>query len=522
MGVALGRILVLKSVNSGVRNLIAGADRDFGHVLLAIAGIGILMILQPIYYKRSTSFLESFILNYRLRVGKKIGNTSLQVIENIGEYPLFSGIVHQLSILSQSTHILIMFSQAVCEWFFVSVYVAIYISPSIAIAVFIGTTTLGLMVNLLNPEIKTLAAKMKELNAAYAQAIKDHLLGFKELKVNYKKQEDLQKTQAFYLKEYHDIIPEYMALTENVQYYVRLANYSLLGILVFILPIVFKWPTQQAVQIAIAILFLGIPLFRIIIHWGRLPFLDSILEDILSIEKSLDQQLQLPPPRQDVEPLAFNHALTIQNLTFTYTNKNEQPGYTLGPINMEIAKGEVLFIVGGNGSGKSTILKVLTGLYEASSGSIFIDQKKIKDENIDQYRELFAAIFTDFHLPNRLLGVKKVNTKKVNHLLSIFGLKGKTRIEGDRFTNINLSTGQKKRLAMLHAFLENKAIYIFDEVAADQDPEHRKLFYEFILPDIKAAGKTVLVVSHDDHYFHVADRILEMKEGKLTPYQTIE
>lgn len=521
LGVALGRILILKSVNTGLQNLIAGEQQAMSTMLWAIIGLLSLSIIQPVFYKKSTRFLEDFILSYRLRVGKKIRNTSLQAIEKIGEYPLFSGIVHQLGILSQSTHILIMFSQAVCEWLFVTLYVAIYVSFPVAVLVLFGVLLLGLTISLMNPRIKELTAKMKKINGAYAQAMKDLLFGFKELKVNYKKQEDLQQTQAVYLKEIHEILPEYMSLTENIQYYTRIANYSLLGALVFMFPFILKLPLQQAVQLAVAILFLGMPLIRIAVHWGRLPFLDSVLEDALRIEKNLDQQVQLyiSEPSRAVKPLQFDHSLTIKALKFAYASTDDQAGYQLGPIDLTIAKGEVLFIVGGNGSGKSTILKVLTGLYEATGGDIFVDEQAVIAENIGEYRELFAAIFTDFHLPNRLLGVKEVNKKKVKHLLSIFGLKGKTGIEGDRLTNIDLSTGQKKRLAMLQAFLENKAIYIFDEVAADQDPEHRKLFYEFILPDIKAAGKTVLVVSHDDHYFHVADRVLEMKKGVLVPYQ---
>ena len=82
-----------------------------------------------------------------------------------------------------------------------------------------------------------------------------------------------------------------------------------------------------------------------------------------------------------------------------------------------------------------------------------------------------------------------------------------------RFSTLDLSTGQRKRLAMVAALLDDKPIYIFDEWAADQDPGFRRYFYEGLLGELKARGKTVLAVTHDDRYFGVADRVVKRGEG---------
>ena len=169
--------------------------------------------------------------------------------------------------------------------------------------------------------------------------------------------------------------------------------------------------------------------------------------------------------------------------------------------------------MGGNGSGKSTLLKVISGLYYSSTGSVFINGKEI---DIAQYRYLFSAIFTDFHLFDRLYGLTQdIDQKKLNNLLKIMELDHKLSYKDNRFTTLDLSTGQKKRLAMVVSMMEDKPIYIFDEWAADQMPHFRDYFYYYLLPDLRNKGKSVIAVTHDDDYYHTADRVLKMDYGHL-------
>jgi putative ATP-binding cassette transporter len=132
---------------------------------------------------------------------------------------------------------------------------------------------------------------------------------------------------------------------------------------------------------------------------------------------------------------------------------------------------------------------------------------------------LYSVIFTDFHLFEQLYGIDDIDINRVNTLMKTMGLNGKTAFESNGFSNVNLSTGQKKRLAYIAAELEDKQIYIFDEWAADQDPEFRQYFYDVLLKDLKANGKTVIAVSHDDRYFYAADKMIKLDYGQIVPYQ---
>ena len=155
-------------------------------------------------------------------------------------------------------------------------------------------------------------------------------------------------------------------------------------------------------------------------------------------------------------------------------------------------------------------------MYWPAQGAIRIDDVAVGPANIQSYRNLFSAIFSDFHLFDKLHGLRDAAPERVNALLRLMEISDKTAFGDGRFTNTHLSTGQRKRLALVVSYLEDKPVYVFDEVAADQDPHFRRYFYETLLPELKSAGKTVVVVSHDDRYFHVGDRVLQMDYGKLS------
>jgi putative ATP-binding cassette transporter len=212
---------------------------------------------------------------------------------------------------------------------------------------------------------------------------------------------------------------------------------------------------------------------------------------------------------------SFN-AIRFEGVSFTYRDPDGNATFQAGPIDGEVRRGEILFLIGGNGSGKTTFLKLFTALYWPAQGAIRVDDVQIGPANIQSYRNLFSAIFSDFHLFDKLHGLADAAPERVNALLRLMELSHKTAFGGGRFSNTHLSTGQRKRLALVVSYLEDKPVYIFDEVAADQDPHFRRYFYETLLPELKSTGKTVVVVTHDDRYFHVADRVLQMDYGKLS------
>ncbi|WP_267548961.1 cyclic peptide export ABC transporter [Rhizobium rhizogenes] len=187
--------------------------------------------------------------------------------------------------------------------------------------------------------------------------------------------------------------------------------------------------------------------------------------------------------------------------------------FALGPIDLTIHSGEMLFIVGENGSGKTTLVKLLLGLYTPQAGEILLDGEAVTPEGRDDYRQLFSTIFSDYYLFDDL-AYGALPEEAAPHLQRL-GIAHKVSIDGDRFSTTDLSTGQRKRLALVQAWLERRPVIVTDEWAADQDPDFRRVFYEELLPEMKRQGRTLIVVSHDDRYFHVADRIIHMANGQI-------
>jgi len=209
-------------------------------------------------------------------------------------------------------------------------------------------------------------------------------------------------------------------------------------------------------------------------------------------------------------------AIALDGVTHSYHVEGEDHPFTVGPVSLTLTPGEVVFLVGGNGSGKTSLAKLVMGLYAPGAGSIAVDGAPVTDASRDAYRQRFSAVFSDFHLFDRLYGLegRDLDDRAAGYLRKL-QLADKVRVEGGRLSTTALSQGQRKRLALLTAYLEDRPFYVFDEWAADQDPVFKRLFYRELLPELRERGKGVLVISHDDHYYATADRILKMDQGLL-------
>ncbi|CAG4917654.1 cyclic peptide export ABC transporter [Paraburkholderia saeva] len=190
-------------------------------------------------------------------------------------------------------------------------------------------------------------------------------------------------------------------------------------------------------------------------------------------------------------------------------------GFELGPLSLTVERGETLFIVGENGCGKTTLIKLLLGLYQPDAGQLLLNGEPVGDEHLDAYRQLFSAVFSDYYLFDTLVPGEAILTAEAQAYLERLEIAHKVSIRDGAFTTTDLSTGQRKRLALVHAYLERRPVMVLDEWAADQDPTFRRIFYTEILPDLKRQGKTLIVISHDDRYFSAADRYIRLEEGRI-------
>ena len=215
---------------------------------------------------------------------------------------------------------------------------------------------------------------------------------------------------------------------------------------------------------------------------------------------------------ETISPKDFDR-LAIRDLRFRHNGDADV--FEIGPVNMDIRKGEVIFIFGGNGSGKTTLINTMIGLYPPSSGKIKVNETQIEGHLNPEYRSLFSVVFSDFYLFDELHGVEEANMSRWAYYLQLFELEGKVRLHGKQYSTTDLSTGQRKRLALITVLLERRPVLVLDEWAADQDPHFRKKFYREILPLLKQEGFTIVAITHDDAYFECADKLYRMEFGRL-------
>jgi len=240
-------------------------------------------------------------------------------------------------------------------------------------------------------------------------------------------------------------------------------------------------------------------------------------ERIKQMIKDVGGENQTDPKNQEF-PFLESHSVQLQlkDVIYRYHSLNnlQQASFEVGPISYEFTSGSIVFITGGNGSGKSTLAKLLTGLYEPDGGTIMLNKKIVSGRELGYY---YSAIFGDYHLFDRLYGIDWEDKKEqISHYLERLNLQDKVKIQNGVFSTTKLSTGQKKRLALLISYLEDRPICLFDEWAADQDPEYRRFFYQVLMPEMKASGKCIIAITHDDQYFHLADHVIKMNTGKMT------
>jgi putative ATP-binding cassette transporter len=221
----------------------------------------------------------------------------------------------------------------------------------------------------------------------------------------------------------------------------------------------------------------------------------------------------------DERPVAGWQQLELTNVRYTYSGGNGAESFGIGPIDLVLRPGEIVFITGGNGSGKSTLAKILTGLYIPDAGELRLDGRPVTSEIRESFRQMFSTVFADFFLFDTLIGSDGINLVALDEAardyLVRLQLDKKVKVEKGALSTLDLSQGQRKRLALLAAYMEQRPLYLFDEWAADQDPQFKAIFYFEIVPELKARGKTVLIISHDDQYYDLGDRLIKMKDGQI-------
>lgn len=290
-----------------------------------------------------------------------------------------------------------------------------------------------------------------------------------------------------------------------------------IGLLLFVVPQWLPQPIEVLSALTLTLLYLVRPITELVMSLPVVRNATIALERIASLERDLSGQRsqdgQEAWPQNALLLFDQDWRLELKAMRHHYPSSEDDSQFVLGPIDLTISRGEILFIVGGNGSGKTTLAMVLLGLYRPDEGQISLNGELITAQNIDAYRQNFSAVFADFHLFEDILENNPAQEARAQYYLQRLGLAHKVKLIAGRYSTVQLSSGQRKRLALVTAYLEERPILLFDEWAADQDPQFKRVFYRELLPELKAAGRTVIVISHDDAYFDCADRLLKLADG---------
>jgi putative ATP-binding cassette transporter len=487
---------------------------NFRYFLLFAITFAIVIIGKKYALTESIKIAENIIKKVRVRIADKIRNSELVFLENTEQSEVFTYLTQNTSLISEASLIVINAFQSSVVLVFCIILIAIL--SKLAFLVIILAVGAAL-IHYLTHE-KELTEYMRQITVKESQFFKmlnQMVEGFKELKMNRKMSEQ-------HFGDFSSVAEDSMNLKIEAsgKFTVEIMSsqiffYTLLGIVTFVLPRFVQIESELLIRVVAAILFIIGPVNLMLTAVPTFARANNAVENLYNLEARLDEAARFlkTDGKLLISKIDSFSEIRFRNTCFSYTDRAGNPLFTVGPAELTIRRGEILFIVGGNGSGKTTFLKLLCGLYYPVLGSVELDGTPLDKTIYPAYRELFSVIFGDFYLFDRLYGLDTIDYDKIAGLLKLMCLEKKTECIDGEFTNINLSTGQRKRLAMVAALLNDRPIYVFDEWAADQDPEFRKYFYESLIKELREMGKTIIAVSHDDRYFHHADRVLKMDYG---------
>ena len=341
------------------------------------------------------------------------------------------------------------------------------------------------------------------------ESIRAQLYGAKEFRLNAEKYRDFMDTG---MRKDEDAV---MRLTRrgNIIFYLALQYGNLIGFLAigmvtYVAASRYGLSSGLLLSLVMAMLYVIGPINVIV---NAVPALAQGTVALNKLNELLDR-MPIETLDESGPPLACR-TLRLEDVRYSYPDRD---GFEIGPISLSLRRGQVTFLVGGNGSGKSTLAKLISGHYRPVSGHVLFDETVVDDNNLFRARQSVSAIYLDFFLLTHLFGCADPDADRAGHYLQKLGLSHKVSLEGRRFSTTGLSDGQRKRLALLVAFMEQRNIYVFDEWAADQDPEFKHIFYTELLPELRRQDRIVVVISHDDRYFDQADQLVYMENGHVT------
>ena len=507
--------LLMYSLQIGImENAVSGGILIRGLLLFICAWMAF-YLTQLFAIRTSSSAAYSAIEEMEMRLIDKLRRIDYSVFKTISSADIYAALGgDKNSVINASRLAVTAFSGAIT----ISITI-MYLATVSMTAVVLIIIEYALMIFIYKVKSGALSKRFEadsQMVSTFMGSLEDLVNGFAELKMNNLKSDDFynrkvkpansRKTAGFKETEIHWV---QMLVVNQAGLFIPL------GLIVFIVPAISAISAQSLVEILTITLIIIAPAGTLAGFVSAADMASNTLLKVWNIEKQLDKavsaepegDLSIPPETPDFSILKIDQA--------SYTYPDVDGGFTLTVRDFYLKRGELIVIKGGNGSGKSTFLRLMAGLLLPREGEILVDDQSASSLKSADYRSLFSIIFSDFHLFDDFYGFQ-VDKKELDYWVKKLGLKDQFKDYGSegKLPTTRLSSGQKRRMALLQVILENKKVLLLDEVAADFDPEFRARYYREIIPELKAAGRTLVLVCHDERYFDIADRVLEFREGQ--------
>ena len=513
---------ILAAINAGAQAAGSG-ELSVSSALLFVVALLLFIKTQHYILIATTVEIEAIIHRLRVRLMDQVRRSELLPLDEIGRAEIVAAITKETTTLTQATNMLAFAGQGVVLVFFVAIYIAYLSLLAFALSVIIVSLA-GAIFHVKSRQVAAEAREAAEWDNRLFDRLMDLLDGFKEVRLNRARSDHLFDDVVEVSRTAANIKIRSQSESYKQLVFSQSSMYLLLAAIVFVVPAFSDTKGGSIMQVTTALMFVVGVCMGIV---QTIPILLAANVAADNIER-LDARLRAIAAAGELSGVALRKRfdqVEMRSIVFSYIDKSSEAVFRVGPIDFTLRSGDLVFITGGNGSGKSTFLKLLAGLYEPDSGEILLDGVRVDDSNRETYRSLIAAIFVDYHLFQRLYGITDAEPAEIDRLLTQFRLHDKTRLAGGTFSTLDLSGGQRKRLALIVSLLEKRPILLLDEWTADQDPDFRRKFYDELLPTLQQAGATVVVITHDDRYLdelHLTARRLRMDEGRFISQQSME
>lgn len=503
--------LLLTVINEGVEQIV---QVGLNPILLGIFSGLLGFYLWANYYALSKSIIlvRHMVEDLRLRLCNKLLQSNLREIELLGRGEIYTQLTQDADALSRAAMTTLNCIQAAILIIFCLAYIGWLSLAALAaslLAIVVGILAYQLQENIAQALLQDARSEQNK----FYDALQDLLNGFKELRMTQIRADAMQQQLKKHASRYRrlDTRAEIKFIVSFLT--AQSAILLLLGLMAFIFPAYFNIDSTTLYKFVATVLFLSAPMDILVTSIPNIIHGRIALERLYELEERLDTRDVENKP--DIKLLETTRTdLTLDNIHYTYDTTDNNDNFSIGPLSIYIPQATITFIIGGNGSGKTTLLKLISGLYVPDSGEIRLGDRTIQAGQLGSYREQFSVVFHDFHLFKLMHGIT-TDPEIINHLLETVSLQDKTHYEVSGFSNLNLSAGQRKRLAYIAALMYDRKIFLFDEFAADQDPEFRRYIYTTLFPQLRDAGKTVIAITHDDAYFHCCDKLYKLDCGQL-------